>query len=243
MNQRGKKWATCRKSQLFLLHLHPAKAAHHQSLDHLALPYNPVFDRQDDQTVRAPETPYRAAPLTPGTPRPQSPVRPYLHHRPVILGSSRVASHFPLQHHLYLWKSWGAEAGGVLQGGQDEEMEGRDSGGRVAGEGENETGLRVARVGFAGDGGESGRFARFHRHAAEMDGPAEGALDGRFEQVELAHGDAAGGDDDVDAAHGCAQSFFEGAGRVGGDAQVDGFEAPAADGGENGRAVAVADFA
>lgn len=69
-----------------------------------------------------------------------------------------------------------------------------------------------AGVGFDRDGGESGRFAGFHGYAAKVDGAAELALEGWFEEVEFAHADAAGGDDDVDFAGCVAEGLFEGAG-------------------------------
>ena len=106
-----------------------------------------------------------------------------------------------------------------------------EGGGWVAGEAEDGSGDGIA-VGrkrrggrgsggvFEDDGGEGAGFARFHGHAAEMDGAAEGTLDGRFEEVEFAHGDAARGYDDVDGAEGEAEVGFEGAGSVLGRGRV-----------------------
>lgn len=65
---------------------------------------------------------------------------------------------------------------------------------------------------LGGDGGEGGGFAGLHVDAAEVDGAVEGALDGGLEEVEFAHGDAAGGDYDVDAGEGGAERGFEGTG-------------------------------
>lgn len=62
--------------------------------------------------------------------------------------------------------------------------------------------------GFNGDAGKGGGFTRFHAHAAEVDGPAEGTLDRGFQEVELAHGDAAGGYEDVGFAEGGAKEGF-----------------------------------
>lgn len=103
-------------------------------------------------------------------------------------------------------------ARGAVERGQDEEVQRDDGGGRVSREGEDEAGLAGAGGRFEGDGGEGGGFAGFHGHAAEVDGAAEGALDGRFEEVEFAHGDAACGDDDGHAAEGGAERGFEIAG-------------------------------
>lgn len=98
------------------------------------------------------------------------------------------------------------------QRGQDEEVGRHEGRGRVAGEAEDWFDGWVAGGGFEGDGGEGGGFAGLHGHAAEVDGAAEGALDGGFEEVELAHGDAARGHDDVDGAEGASEVLFEGAG-------------------------------
>jgi hypothetical protein len=43
-----------------------------------------------------------------------------------------------------------------------------------------------------------------------VDSPIETALDGGFEQVQFAHGDAAGGEEDVDCLEGEAEGGFEG---------------------------------
>lgn len=102
-----------------------------------------------------------------------------------------------------------------VQRGEHEEVGRHEGGGRVAGEAEDEFGGGVAGGGFEGDGGEGGGFAGLHGDAAEVDGAAEGALDGRFEEVELAHGDAARGHDDVDGAEGASQVLFERAGSGG----------------------------
>ncbi len=61
-----------------------------------------------------------------------------------------------------------------------------------------------------GDGGEGGGFAGFHGDAAEMDGAVEGAFEGGFQEVEFAHGDAAGGDEEVDGGEGGEEAVFEG---------------------------------
>lgn len=50
-----------------------------------------------------------------------------------------------------------------------------------------------------------------------MDFAVEAALDGGFEEVQFAHGDAAGGEDDVDGLEGGAEGGFEGGGAVEGD--------------------------
>ena len=83
-----------------------------------------------------------------------------------------------------------------------------DCGRRVSWEGEDYFRGVFAGVGFEGHGREGGGFAWFHGYAAEVDCAAEGALDGGFQEVELAHGDAAGGDYYVYLAHGGAKSFF-----------------------------------
>lgn len=88
--------------------------------------------------------------------------------------------------------------------GQEEEVGRDERGGGVAGEAEDGFGGGVAGGGFEGDGGEGGGFAGLHGDAAEVDGAAEGAFDGRLEEVELAHGDAARGHDDVDGAEGAS---------------------------------------
>ena len=102
-------------------------------------------------------------------------------------------------------------ARGFLEGRQYEEVKCYKSRGRVAGQGEYEPGGWVAGNSFERDGGEGGRLARFHGYAAKVDSSAEGALDGGFEQVKLAHGDAACGYDDVDSTHGVAEGVFESA--------------------------------
>lgn len=102
-----------------------------------------------------------------------------------------------------------ANAAPLVQGGEDEEVQGDEGGGGVAGEGEDHTGVWGAVGGFEeGDGGEGARFSRLHSDTAEVDGPAEGAFDGGFEEVEFAHGDAAGGDDDVGLLHARLEAGF-----------------------------------
>ena len=91
-------------------------------------------------------------------------------------------------------------------------MQRDEGGGRVAGEGEDETLLAAAAGGgggLEGDGTEGGGFAGFHGDAAEVDVPAEGALDGWFEEVEFAHGDTACCYDGGHAEEGGAEGAFE----------------------------------
>ena len=99
-------------------------------------------------------------------------------------------------------------AGGEMQRGQYEQVRRHEGGGRVAGQAEDEFCDGVAGGVLEGHGGEGAGFAGLHGDAAEADGAAEGALDGRFEEVELAHGDAARGHDDVDGAEGGAEMLF-----------------------------------
>ena len=87
-------------------------------------------------------------------------------------------------------------------------MERHNSGSRVARQREDCLCDALARVVLHGHGGEGGRFARLHVHAAEVDCTTERALDGRFEQVQLAHRHAAAGDHDVDFAECIAECFF-----------------------------------
>ena len=62
--------------------------------------------------------------------------------------------------------------------------------------------------GFEGNRGESGRFAGLHCKSAEMDGSAERALDGGFQEVKLAHGDAACGYNNFTAPESGAEGGF-----------------------------------
>ena len=79
-----------------------------------------------------------------------------------------------------------------------------ERGGGIAGQAEDEFGGGVAGGVFEGHGGECAGFPGLHGDAAEVDGAAEGALDCRFQQVQLAHGDSARGHDDVHAAESAA---------------------------------------
>ena len=75
---------------------------------------------------------------------------------------------------------------------------------RIAGQAEYEFGGGGAGVVFNGYGGESGGFPGLHGDTAEVYGAAERALDGGFEEVQLAHGDSARGHDDVYVAEGAS---------------------------------------
>lgn len=70
---------------------------------------------------------------------------------------------------------------------------------------------RAIAVGFGGYSGEGGGFAWFHGYAAKVDGSAQRALERGFEEIEFAHADAAGGDDDIYFAGCVAEGLFEGA--------------------------------
>lgn len=65
---------------------------------------------------------------------------------------------------------------------------------------------------FERHGGEGGGFAWFHGDTAKVDGAAEGALDGGFEEVELAHGGTACGYNDGGEAEGRSEGGFKGCG-------------------------------
>ena len=87
-----------------------------------------------------------------------------------------------------------------------------ECGGGIAGQAEDEFGGGVAGGVLERHGGERAGFPGLHGNAAEVDGAAEGALDGRFQEVQLAHGDPARGHDDVYAAESVSEMLFEGAG-------------------------------
>lgn len=89
-----------------------------------------------------------------------------------------------------------------MQRRKHEQVGCHERGGRIAGQAEYEFGGWGAGIVFDGYGGEGGGFAGLHGDATEVDGAAEGALDGGFEEVQLAHGDSARGDDDVYVAEG-----------------------------------------
>lgn len=93
-------------------------------------------------------------------------------------------------------------------------MKSYDSRSGVAWQREDGFNYSLTGVVFQWDCGKGGRLAGLHVYAAEVDGAAEGALDGGFQEVEFAHGDAAGGDDDVDFAKGVAEGLFKGSGSV-----------------------------
>lgn len=97
------------------------------------------------------------------------------------------------------------DASGSMQRRQHEEMQGDDGGSGIARQGEDETAVGIAAAVLERYRREGRRFAGLHGHAAEVDGPAERALDARFQQVQFAHGHAARGDDDVDGAERCAE--------------------------------------
>ena len=80
---------------------------------------------------------------------------------------------------------------------------------RVSGEAKDESlGTSVSLDRFEGNGGECSRFAGLHCKSAEMDGSAERALDGGFEEVKLAHGDATCGYNNVTAPESGAEGGF-----------------------------------
>lgn len=91
-------------------------------------------------------------------------------------------------------------------------MESYDRGRRVSRQGENGFGNAFSGIVLDGYGGEGGRFTGLHVHATEVDCAAERALDSGFEEIQLAHGDAAAGDDDVDFAKGVPKCLLEGTG-------------------------------
>ena len=181
----------------------------------------------------------------------------------MILGPLRIAPDLPVQHGLHPRQPQRRLLPArELQRRQHEQMRRHERGRRVAGQAEDEFFGRSAGVVLEGHGGEGAWLAGLHGHAAEADGAAEGALDGRLEEVELAHRDPARGHDDVDVAEGAPKVLFEGAGSVGervvgfgcfwrggsdllvfGDTEIGYLETPARYGGHEGRAIAVSHLA
>lgn len=188
--------------------------SHHQRIHHLPLPNRTVIHRQAQQRIRPLEALDTRAPLSTRTARMQPAIAPDRHQRAVILRPLPIAPDIPINPDPHLRQARRRDTARAVQARKHEQLERRDGAGRVTGEREDDGGA-VAGAGlavFEGDRGEGGWFAGFHRDAAEVDGAAEGALDGWFEQVELAHGDTAAGDDEVDATERAAQGVFEGAG-------------------------------
>ncbi len=74
-----------------------------------------------------------------------------------------------IERHEDFRKTCGADAGGLVKGWEDEEMECDDCRSGIAGEREDEAGFSFAGVGLEGDCGEGGGFAGFHGDAAEVD--------------------------------------------------------------------------
>lgn len=94
-----------------------------------------------------------------------------------------------------------------------------------------------------GDGRERRWLPRLHRYSAKVDCAVEGLFEDGFQQVELAHGHAARGDDDVGGGEGVAQGCFQRPWTVCGDAAVEGRESGGCDGAEQRGAVRVPDLA
>jgi len=140
----------------------------------------------------------------------------------MILRSRRIRPNVVRERDAYSRQARRLDARGAVQRGQDEEVQRHEGRGRVAGEGEDEARHAAAVAGggggggrrFEGHGGEGGGLAGLHGHAAEVDGAAETSLDGRFEQVQFAHGGPTGGDDYRDAKEGRAEGAFEVGGPV-----------------------------
>ncbi len=118
----------------------------------------------------------------------------------MVLCSLRIHPHLVLQHDFDLWQTPGrTEASHLLQCRQHEELVSHDCGSRIAGKREDGLSLAFgAVVGLDGDSSEGGGLARLHQDAAKVNRAAEGAFDGGFEEVKLAHTYAAARDDDVD---------------------------------------------
>ena len=127
-------------------------------------------------------------------------------------------------------------AGHFAQGGHDEQVEGYEAADGIAGEAEDE-----AAAVFDVGGGEGDRFAGLHADTAVVHGA--GVFEERFDQVEIAHGDAAGCQEDVGLHKTAVDAELEGFLCVAGDAQVDRLAAGGVDGGQEHGAVAVADLA
>ena len=136
-------------------------------------------------------------------------IAPGPQHHPMVLWPSSVALDVLIHHDLDSRQPVRRPfPGGEMQRWQHKQVRRHERGGRVAGQAEDELGDGVADVVLEGHGGEGAGFSGLHGDAAEADGAAEGALDGGFEEVELAHGDAAGGHDDVDGAEGGSETLF-----------------------------------
>jgi hypothetical protein len=131
---------------------------------------------------------------------------------------------------------------------ENEEVQSDEGRGRVAREREDESSLSFllhVKVGrrdswFEWDCCKSCRLAWFHRYAAKMDRASKLSLDGGFEKVEFAHGNTASGDDNVDSGvaggggttEGRSKGLFKlAAGRISGDAEIDGRETPGSEAG------------
>ena len=186
------------------------KRTHDQSLDHLPLAHRLLPRSQTQQAVRAPQTSDFGAALSPRASRVDPSIAPGRQHHAMVLWPSRIAWDVLVQHDLGSRQPVRrrAFAGGEVQRRQHEQVGCHKRGGRVAGQAEYEFCDGVAGVVLEGHGGEGAGFAGLHGDAAEADGAAEGALDGGFEEVELAHGDAARGHDDVDGAEGGSEMLF-----------------------------------
>ena len=137
----------------------------------------------------------------------------------MVLRAFRIALDILIQHHFHPRQPVGRFfPTGEMQRWQDEQVGRHECRRGIAGQAEDEFGDGVAGGVLERHGGERAGFPRLHGNAAEVDGAAEGALDGRFQEVQLAHGDAARGHDDVHGAESAAEMLFEraGSGDVGG---------------------------
>ena len=119
----------------------------------------------------------------------------------MVLGTFRIARDVLIQHHFHPRQPVGSFfTAGEMQRREDEQVGRHERRSGIAGQAEDEFGGGVAGGVLERHGGERAGFAGLHGNAAEVDGAAEGALDGRFQQVQFAHGDPARGHDDVHGA-------------------------------------------
>ena len=124
----------------------------------------------------------------------------------------------------------------MRRAGYDKEVEGYQAADGIAGQAEDE----AAALYYVG-GGEGDGFAGFHADAAVVDGA--GVFEERLDQVQIAHGDAAGCEQDIGLIEALLDAGLERVLGVAGDAEVDRFSADGADGRQEHGAVAVADLA
>ena len=124
----------------------------------------------------------------------------------------------------------------LAQGGYDKEVEGYQAADGIAGQAEDEA-AALCDVG----GGEGDGFAGLHADAAVVDGA--GVFEERLDKVQIAHGDAAGCEQDIGLIEALPDAGLERFLGVAGDAEVDRFSADGADGRQEHGAVAVADLA